>query len=67
MVVDMWNKVPDVIDDTKENLYLFFGEMLIWKVDQFLCNVLSWSVVSILDNHTKEFNIIYGNDAFLGW
>ena len=52
MVVDMWKKVPDIIDDTKELLYLK------WKVEQFLGYVLSWLVVAVFDNHSKEFNII---------
>ena len=66
MVIDIRNKVSDVIDDSKELLYLFPGELLIWKVEQLLGNVLSWLIVSVFDNHSKEFNIIYCNGAFLG-
>lgn len=39
----------------------------IWKVDQFLGNVLYWLVVVVFDDHAKEFNIICCNGAFLGW
>ena len=66
MVIDMINEVSNVIDDAKELLYLFPGELLIWKVEQFLGNVFSWLVVSVFDNHSKEFNIICCNGAFLG-
>ena len=66
VVVHMWDEITDVIDDAEKLLNLLFGKLLIWKVKQFLGNVLSWLVVSIFYDHTKEFNIICSNDAFLG-
>ena len=66
VMVHMWDKVSDIIDDVEKLLNLLFGKLLIWKVKQFLGNVLSWLVVSIFYEHTKEFNIICSNGAFLG-
>ena len=66
VMVHMWEEIMDVIDNAKKLLNLFFGKVLIWKVKQFLGNVLAWLVMAILYDHTKEFNIIGGNDAFLG-
>ena len=66
VVIHMWDEVSDVIDDAKELLYLFPSELLIWKVEQFLGNALSWLAVSVFDNYSKEFNIICCNGAFLG-
>ena len=61
----MRDKVPDIINNTKELLDLPFGKILIWAVDELLGNVLSWLIVAIFDSYSKEFNVIGGNGAFL--
>ena len=66
VMVHMWDEITDVIDNAKKLLNLLFGKVLIWKVKQFLGNVLSWLIMSIFYDHTKEFNIICSNGAFLG-
>ena len=64
-MINMRNKIPDIINNTKELLNLLFGKIPIWKVDELLSNVLSWLLVAIFDSHSKEFNVIGGNCAFL--
>ena len=51
-MINMRNKISDIINNTKELLDLPFGKILIWKVDEFLGN-------------SKELNVIGGNGAFL--
>ena len=66
VVVHMWDKVSNIIDDAEKLLNLLFRKLLIWKVKQFLGNVLSWLVVAIFYDHTKKFNGVCGDFAFLG-
>ena len=66
VVIHMGDEVSDVIDDAEKLLNLLFGKLLIWKVKQFLGNVFSWLIMAIFYDHTKEFNIICSNGAFLG-
>ena len=66
VMIHMWDEITDVIDNAEKLLNLPFGKLLIWKVNQFLGNVLSWLIVSIFDDHTKEFNVVCSNGAFLG-
>ena len=65
VMVHMWDEITDVIDNAEKLLNLLFGKVLIWKVKQFLGNVLSWLIMSIFYDHTKKFNVIFGNGAFL--
>ena len=66
VVVHMWEEITDVIDNAKKLLNLLFGKLLVWKVKQFLGNVLSWLVMAIFNDHTKKFNVVGCNRAFLG-
>ena len=66
VMIHVWDEITDVVDNAEKLLNLPFGKLLIWKVKQFLGNVLSWLIVSIFDDHTKEFNVVYSNGAFLG-
>ena len=66
VVIHMWDEVSDVIDDAEKLLNLLFEKLLIWKVKQFLGNMLSWLIMAIFYDHTKEFNIVSNNGAFLG-
>ena len=66
VVVHMWEEITDVIDNAKKLLNLLFGKLLVWKVKQFLGNVLSWLVMAIFNDHTKKFDGLCGNGAFLG-
>ena len=66
VVIHMWDEVSDVIDDAKKLLNLPFGKVLIWKVKQFLGNVFSWLIMAIFYDHTKKFDGICGDGAFLG-
>ena len=65
VMINMRNKIPNIINNTKELLDLSFRKILIWKVDEFLSKVLSWLIVAIFDSHSEEFNVIGGNCAFL--
>ena len=64
-MVHMWEEISDVIDNAEKLLNLLFGKVLIWKVKQLLGNVTSWLVMAVFYDHTKEFNVIRGNGAFL--
>ena len=66
VVVHMWNEITNIIDNAEKLLNLSFGKLLIWKVKQFLGNVLPWLVMAIFDDHTKKFNVISRKGAFLG-
>ena len=66
VMIHMWDEITNVIDNAEKLLNLLFGKLLIWKMKQFLGNVFSWLIMAIFYDHTKEFNIIGSNDAFLG-
>ena len=66
VVVHMWEEITDVIDNAEKLLNLLFGKLLIWKVKQFLGNVLSWLVMAIFNDHTEKFNVVSCNGAFFG-
>ena len=66
VMIHMWDEITDVIDNAEKLLNFPFGKLLIWKVKQFLGNVCSWLIIAIFYDHTKEFNIVGSNGAFLG-
>ena len=66
VVIYMWDEVSDVINDAEKLLNLLFGKLLIWKVKQFLGNMLSWLMMAIFYDHAKKFDGICGNGAFFG-
>ena len=65
IAVHMRDEVSDVIDNAEKLLNLLFGKLLIWKVKQRLGNVLSWLIMAVLYDHTKEFHVIRGMVLFL--
>ena len=65
MIINLRDKVLDIINNTEELLDLPFGKILVGKVDEFLGNMFSWLIVAIFDSHSKEFNVIGGNSVFL--
>ena len=66
VMIHVWDEITDVIDNAEKLLNLPFGKLLIWKVKQFLGNMLSRLIMAIFYDHTKEFNNVGSNGTFLG-
>ena len=73
VMIHVWVEITDVIDNAEKLLNLPFGKLLIWKVKQFLGNVLSWLVVSIMYHNTSSVVSLVGSrvkpvrNRFSGW
>ena len=65
VMIHVGDEITDVVDDAEKLLNLPFGKLLIWKVKQFLSNVISRLVVAIFDDHTKELILSVAMVLFL--